>query len=162
MRILISIVLNGLGVFIASYLLKDGVTLGGVEVPFLGELQHPLIHAIITGAILGIVNALVKPIITLFTIPITIMTLGLFLLVINAAMVLLVDKIYPGFAVNGFWWALAFSVLLTVINFFLTYCLRVVELFLHLETTHTVCCFDVVHLAQCSASNKCDVLLLAR
>ena len=120
MRILLSIILNGLGVFIASYLLKDGVTLGGVDVPFLGDnLQHPLIHAIITGAILGIVNALVKPIITLFTIPITIMTLGLFLLVINAAMVLLVDRIYPGFTVNGFWWALAFSVLLTVINFFL-------------------------------------------
>ena len=119
MRLILSILLNGLGVLIASYLLSDGVTLGEVDVPFLGEMQHPLIHAIITGAILGIVNLLVKPIITLFTIPVTIMTLGLFLLVINAAMVLLVDKIYSGFSVNGFWWALAFSLLLTVINFFL-------------------------------------------
>lgn len=119
MRMLLSIVLNGLGVFIASYLLKDGVVLGATEVPFLGSMQHPLVHAIITGIILGAVNLLVKPIITLFTIPVTIMTLGLFLLVINAAMVLLVDKIYPGFSVNGFWWALAFSLLLTVINFFL-------------------------------------------
>ena len=119
MRMLLSIVLNGLGVFIASYLLKDGVVLGATEVPLLGSMQHPMVHAIITGIILGAVNLLVKPIITLFTIPVTIMTLGLFLLVINAAMVLLVDKIYPGFSVNGFWWALAFSVLLTVINFFL-------------------------------------------
>jgi len=58
----------------------------------------------------------VKPILILFTIPITILTLGLFLLVINAIIILMVDYFVDGFYVDGFWWALAFSLILSVFN----------------------------------------------
>ncbi|MBL7877198.1 MAG: phage holin family protein, partial [Cyclobacteriaceae bacterium] len=55
-------------------------------------------------------------ILILFTIPITIVTLGLFLLVINAVIILLVDYLVPGFQVDGFWWALGFSLILSIFN----------------------------------------------
>lgn len=100
MRFLIS----GLSVLIAAYFLP------GVHVDHYG-------YALLVALVLGIVNFLVKPILILFTIPITILTLGLFLLVINALMILLVDYfVTPGFSVDGFWWALGFSLLLSVLN----------------------------------------------
>lgn len=61
---------------------------------------------------------LIKPILILFTIPITVLTLGLFLLVINAFMILLVDSFVENFYVEGFWWALAFSLIMSVFNSF--------------------------------------------
>lgn len=72
--------------------------------------------ALIVALVLAIVNLIVKPILVIFTIPITIVTLGLFLLVINALMILLVDYFVDGFTVDGFWWALAFSLILSVFN----------------------------------------------
>lgn len=66
--------------------------------------------------ILGILNTLLRPILVILTIPITIMTLGFFILVINAGMVLLADKLIDGFSVNGFWWALGFSIIVWLIN----------------------------------------------
>ena len=70
---------------------------------------------IIVAAVLALLNAVVKPILVILTIPITIVTLGLFLLVINAAMVLLVSKLVPGFAVAGFWTALFFSLIMSLV-----------------------------------------------
>lgn len=64
--------------------------------------------------VLGLVNILVKPILILFTLPVTIFTFGLFLLVINAVLILLVTSLVGGFHVDGFWWALLFSVLLSL------------------------------------------------
>ena len=72
--------------------------------------------ALVVALVLGILNILVKPLIILLTLPITIVTLGLFLLVINALLVLLAGNIVPGFQVDGFWWAFLFSVLISVIN----------------------------------------------
>ncbi|MBV5336480.1 MAG: phage holin family protein, partial [Deltaproteobacteria bacterium] len=60
-----------------------------------------------------------KPVLTLLTLPLTVLTLGLFTLVINALLIILTSKIVPGFQVQGFWWALAFSLVLAVVNFVL-------------------------------------------
>ncbi|MFZ1530219.1 MAG: phage holin family protein [Ferruginibacter sp.] len=75
--------------------------------------------AIIFALILGFLNAIVKPILVFLTLPATIITLGLFLLVINALMVIFADKFIDGVRVDGFWWALLFSILLSVITSFL-------------------------------------------
>ena len=72
--------------------------------------------AIIFSLVLGLLNAIVKPILVLLTIPVTIFTLGLFLLIINAVIILVADKLIPGFSVDGFWWALIFSLVLSVVS----------------------------------------------
>ena len=103
MRIIISILLNALSFYIGSLLL-DGVVLDG------------LFAAILSGVILGVANAIVKPVLTFITLPITILTLGLFMLVINALIVLLVDALVAGFEVDGFWWALVLGIILSLLN----------------------------------------------
>lgn len=70
--------------------------------------------AVIVSVVLGLLNTFLKPILVFFTFPVTIFTLGLFLLVINAAMVLLCDKLVDGFDVSSFWTALLFSILLSI------------------------------------------------
>jgi putative membrane protein len=72
--------------------------------------------ALVVAVVLGIVNAIIKPILLILTLPITLVTLGLFILVINAAMVLLVGLLVPGFTVTNFWWALAFGLVLSLVN----------------------------------------------
>ena len=69
--------------------------------------------AIIVAAVLAFLNAILKPILIILTLPITILTLGLFLLVINALIILLADKLIDGFGVSSFWTALLFSILLS-------------------------------------------------
>jgi len=68
---------------------------------------------------LAFLDAILKPLLTLLTIPITIFTFGFFLLAINAFIVLIADRLVPGFQVDGFWWALLFSVVLSITNGFL-------------------------------------------
>ncbi len=70
--------------------------------------------AIIVAVVLGLLRVTVKPILIFFTLPATILTLGLFLLVINAAIIMLADYFVDGFAVSGFWVALIFSLLLSL------------------------------------------------
>ena len=72
--------------------------------------------SIILAFVLAILNALVKPLLILFTLPITIVTLGLFLFVINALIILLAGKFVDGFEVAGFWSALIFGLLLSFIT----------------------------------------------
>jgi len=74
---------------------------------------------IVLALVLAVLNGIIKPIIVIFTFPITVVTLGLFLFVINALIILLADKFINGFSVDGFWWALLFSLLLSVITSFL-------------------------------------------
>lgn len=100
---LLRFLLSGLAVLLTSYLLP------GVEVKHFG-------YALLVAAGLSLANTFVKPLLILFTIPVTVFTLGLFLLVINAVIILLVDYFVPGFDVDGFWWALAFSIVLSVFN----------------------------------------------
>ena len=73
---------------------------------------------IIAGLVLGLVNALLRPVLVILTLPITIVTLGLFLLVINAAMVALVARLLPGMQVSGFWAALATALIVSVVGWF--------------------------------------------
>jgi len=72
--------------------------------------------AIVLAIVLAILNAIVKPILILVTLPITVVTLGLFLFVINALIILLADSLIKDFHVDGFWWALLFSLLLSVVT----------------------------------------------
>jgi putative membrane protein len=103
MNTILRFLLNGLAVFLAAYLLP------GVDVDGYGA-------ALIVALVLSIANVIVKPLLILLTIPITIISLGLFLLVINAIIILLVDYLVSGFSVDGFWWALLFSLLMSVFN----------------------------------------------
>ena len=72
--------------------------------------------AIILAIVLAVLNAIVKPLLILFTLPITLFTFGLFLFVINALIILLAEKLVNGFHVEGFWWALLFSLLLSLLT----------------------------------------------
>ncbi len=74
--------------------------------------------ALVVAILLGLLNITVRPILVFLTLPITILTLGLFLFVINAAMLLLLASFVEGFAIASFWSALAVSLLLTVVNWF--------------------------------------------
>jgi len=66
--------------------------------------------------VLALLNLLVKPVLIFFTLPLTLVTLGLFLLVINAVIVILASKIVTGFQVSGFWYALLFSIVLSFLK----------------------------------------------
>lgn len=76
--------------------------------------------AIIFALVLAVLNVLVKPILVILTIPVTIITLGLFLLVINAIIILIADKLMDGIAIDGFWWAFIFSLVLSFLSSILT------------------------------------------
>ena len=97
---LMRIIITSIVAFALSYLLS-------------GIMIDSFWTAILLAIVLAILNALVKPLLILITFPITILTLGLFLLVINALIVLLAEKILSGFEVRSFWWALLFGVLLS-------------------------------------------------
>lgn len=103
MNFIIRFLLNGLAVLAAAYIL-EGVDVDGY------------LTALIVALVLSAANAIVKPILIILTIPITILSLGLFLLVINALIILLVDYLVPNFSVSGFWWALLFSLILSIFN----------------------------------------------
>lgn len=72
------------------------------------------VTSLIVAVVLGLLNIFIKPIIVIFTLPVTILTFGLFLLVINALIILLCTKIVGGFSVDSFWIALLFSVILSI------------------------------------------------
>ena len=73
----------------------------------------------ISALLLGLVNAVVKPVIIILTIPLTLITFGFFLLVINALMMMLVSALVPGFRVSGFWTAFFASIVVTVVSLFI-------------------------------------------
>ena len=101
MKLLLRLLISTIIVLLLSYLMT------GVQVDKIST-------AIIVALVLGLLNTFLKPILVFFTLPVTIFTLGLFLLVINAAMVLLCDKLVDGFEVASFLTALMFSVLLSI------------------------------------------------
>lgn len=72
--------------------------------------------AVIVALVLSLLNFLVKPLLVILTLPVTIVTFGLFLLVINALIILMASGLVSGFAVDGFWWALLFSLLLSLVQ----------------------------------------------
>ena len=105
MKFIIQLLISTLAVLISSYILR-GVHIEG----------NSFYIALKVAAVLAFLNAVVKPIMILLTIPITFITLGLFLLVINALMILLTEKLVTGFHVDSFWWALLFSFILSLVT----------------------------------------------
>ncbi len=77
-------------------------------------LEDGIKTSFIVAIVLGLLNFFVKPILTLFTLPITVLTLGLFLLVINALIIMMCSYFVSGFHVNSFWTALFFSIILSL------------------------------------------------
>jgi putative membrane protein len=71
---------------------------------------------IVAGLMLGVVNAFVRPLAFILTLPLTVLTLGLFLLVLNAGMVALVAWIVPGFEISGFWTAVGASLIVSLVS----------------------------------------------
>lgn len=111
MKALIKLLLGTIAVLIADLLLR-GVSLGDMET------LNGVLTAVLTAAVLALLNSFLKPILILFTLPITVLSLGLFLLVINAGLVMLADSIVPGFTIEPprFWWALGFSLIVSVVQ----------------------------------------------
>jgi putative membrane protein len=103
MTFLLKWLISTLAVIIAAYLLP------GVSV-------RSFWTALLVALVLGIVNAIIRPIFVILTLPLTVVTLGLFLFVINALLILLTSAVVPGFEVRGFWWALLFSLVLSIIS----------------------------------------------
>lgn len=103
MGIIIKILLTGVAALIAAYILP-GVSIAGFG------------SALILAVVLALLNAVVRPLLVILTIPVTVITLGLFLLVINAVIILLADALVGGFNVDGFLWALVFSLVLSIIE----------------------------------------------
>lgn len=104
--LLIHWILSVVAIFVAAYLLP-GVT---IATPVAG---------VIVAIVLGVINVFVKPVLKLLTLPITVITLGLFSLVLNALLIMLVDWMVDGFSVAGFWWAVLFSIVVSVLQAFL-------------------------------------------
>lgn len=94
----------------AAAILLLGFLLPGVQV------EGQIFYAFLIALVISFLNTLVKPILVFLTLPATIVSLGLFLLVINAVIILIADKFMDGFNVDGFWWAFIFSILLSIIN----------------------------------------------
>lgn len=105
MNFIVKLFLNAIAVVVVAYFLNGGIHL------------QDFWHALILAALLSVLNVSVKPLLIFLTIPATILSLGLFLLVINALIIELAAWIMqPGFVVDSFWWALLFSILLSFVN----------------------------------------------
>src|SRR5207237_4065260 len=104
MGLILKLIINAIAVFTASYLLP------GVHV-------KNFTTAIIVAIVLGLLNLILKPILVILTIPITILTLGLFLLIINAIIVMVCSGLVSGFKVDGIIYALLFSLVVSLIGY---------------------------------------------
>ena len=103
--LLIRWLISAVSLLIVSYLVP------GIEV-------QGFFYAFLAAVFLGVLNAVVRPIIIILTLPLTIFTLGLFLFVVNGIMLMLVSAVIKGFSVNGFWPALGGALVLSIINWF--------------------------------------------
>lgn len=106
MNLLIKWLVMTVSILIGAYLLP-GVVISGFWAAFCLAL------------LLGILNVLLKPILILITLPVNILTLGLFTFVINAFIILIASSVIKGFYVEGFWAAMLFSIVLSVISYVL-------------------------------------------
>ncbi|WP_028290204.1 phage holin family protein [Olleya sp. ITB9] len=106
MNLIIRLLINAIAVFALAHVLN-------------GVYLDNYVTAIIVAIVLSILNLIVKPILVVLTLPITILTLGLFLFVVNGLMILLADKFIDGFAVSSIWTAILFSILLSILQWLL-------------------------------------------
>lgn len=103
MKFIIKVLITALAVMAAAYLLEPHVQVESFWI------------SIIVALVLALLNALVRPLLLFISIPVTILTLGLFIFVINAAIIYIAAYFIDGFKVEGFWWTLLFSI---IISFF--------------------------------------------
>ena len=106
MKTIIHWVVSALAILVTAYVLT-GVSVDG------------MLAALVLAVVLGAINAFLRPLLIVLTLPISVMTLGLFVLVINALLVLLASYIVPGFVVASFWWALLFGIVLAIVSYVL-------------------------------------------
>lgn len=100
---IVHLLINAVAILVAAYLIP-------------GVVVDNLVALIVLVIVLALINVFIKPIVTLLTLPINIVTLGLFSLVINALLVMLAGAIVPGFTVDGFWAAFFFAIVLSLVN----------------------------------------------
>lgn len=99
--------INAIALGLTSWLVK------GIDIQGLGTL-------LIASLVLGILNALLRPIILLLTLPLNILTLGLFTFVVNAFMLIMASKLVEGFVITDFWSALVGAIILSIISFLIS------------------------------------------
>ena len=116
MRLLIRLVVNAAALAIATWILS-GISLTG------SSTTSKVITLLIVGLIFGVLNAIIKPLFALFTAPLILLTLGLFLIVINACMLLLTSWLAGlfnlGWQVDGFWPAVLGAIIISIVSFLL-------------------------------------------
>lgn len=103
MKVLLSILIMAIAVAVADYIIP-------------GVALNTFVTAIVVGIVMGLINSLIRPVLLVLTLPINVVTFGLFTLVINALMVMLAGWIVPGFEVAGFWSALLFSLVISLLK----------------------------------------------
>jgi putative membrane protein len=106
MKIFTNWLISALAIVVTAYVLQ-GVSVANFWV------------ALVLVVVLGVINVFVKPVLLILTLPINLITLGLFTFVLNALLIMFAGVIVPGFTVTNFWWALAFSLVLSLVNVFL-------------------------------------------
>ena len=106
MKILLDLLVRTLAVLITAYLIP-------------GVVIDNLITAVTAVIVLGLLNILIKPVIIILTLPVNILTLGLFTFIINALIVVLASWLINGFTINSFWSGMLFSIVLSLVNWFL-------------------------------------------
>lgn len=104
MKFLLDTIISTLAIMVVAYLMEPHVTVDGV------------LTALILALVLAALNFIVKPILVLLTLPVTILTLGLFLLVVNTFIILIASSLVKGFYVESFWWAMLFSMVLSLVS----------------------------------------------
>jgi len=97
------LLINTVSIFVVSYILP------GIQV-------DSFLTALVVAVVLAVLNVTLKPLLILLTIPLTILTFGLFLLVVNVLVLYAAGALIDGFQIAGFWWALLFSVLVSLLN----------------------------------------------
>ncbi len=108
MFFIIRLIINMVAILIISYLFPKMIWVEG------------FLTALVAAFLLGIVNTIIRPILVLLTLPLTVLTLGLFLLVINGLMLWLVSALVSGFHVSGFWGAVFGSILISLVSWLLS------------------------------------------
>jgi putative membrane protein len=103
MNFIIKILISAIVAFVLSKILS------GVHI-------DSIVTALIFAVVLAALDAIVKPILVILTLPVTVVTLGLFLFVINAIVILLASKSIGGIKIDGFWWAMLFSIILSIFD----------------------------------------------
>ncbi len=103
MQLILRLIVSTIAVLVTDLLLR------GVEV-------LDLLTAVIVAVVLALLNAVLRPILLFLTLPVTLVTLGLFILVINAVIVLIAAWLVTTFQVDGFWWALGFSIIMSIVQ----------------------------------------------